>query len=328
MLFDDTGVTVKLVNEPRANHGRIAPGYRAAAQFDVRGDMGETAVLLLAVPDEVDQPLGVKRADAGGVQCRRHEKLRVAGPAQAFVTLRAVRRRFKVVAFQAPRDIVKQLVQERVRGLEFGGDGHISMQYDTGHGIQRERRFYAAYLHVPEPVEGECRFQGFLAAAGENIGIRRLGAAQRFRIGHPVILEHFRMPHLHALSGLALHVKARPAYHVLAQVIHINPGLRLGECQGRQAFKPAYRRARVGLNLFGYDFGRVHRDGAPVGIRIVGHGPTLPGKAFVPCLAHKQVCTANFPGCGAPLPVRSDDFARTVLIIDFQLREQARLRTV
>ena len=121
-----------------STHGTtVAASPHAAAGLacaeHVRHDERHDAAARLLLEREVAQPRVEEAAHVVEEARGRREHLDVAGPAQPLVALRAVGREVEEVAAHAPHDVLVQLVDERVRGVEPAGALHVAVQHDGGH---------------------------------------------------------------------------------------------------------------------------------------------------------------------------------------------------
>jgi len=120
--LEQATVAVRDVHRPRHDHRRVAP-TRGAGRVgrvgvqDVGNHPGQAAADVL-VGGNVTEPLREETRYIEVVCRGRGEHLRVARPAEPLVALRAVGRDVEEVAPLPPHDVVLELVQERVRGLE------------------------------------------------------------------------------------------------------------------------------------------------------------------------------------------------------------------
>ncbi|MNC36398.1 hypothetical protein D3C75_849190 [compost metagenome] len=129
-------VAIHQVQRPGVDHRSIRPGRRrvgalrqkaivlAPAGKDIRHHMRDPAFGRLIV-FEVGQPLGKEVTGLHQVTRGPAEYLRIPGPAQPLVALRAVGRDIDKVAFQPPQNVVVQLIQIRVGARKLPGAFHL-----------------------------------------------------------------------------------------------------------------------------------------------------------------------------------------------------------
>src|SRR5262249_49192059 len=114
MRANDARVAILLIDRVWADDSRIAPCNVAMTAREIGRDIRERAVRILSIGVEIDRPLREERRDVEVVRSRRDEELRIAGPAEAFITLRAIGGDFDVVSLLAPDDVVEKLVDDFV----------------------------------------------------------------------------------------------------------------------------------------------------------------------------------------------------------------------
>ncbi len=139
VLREDLLVAVVPVDFPRTNHPGIGPRrvaelLRAVFSQHVGSDVGIRAVRPLAVA-QVLQPFAEKFAHVVVERRRSNEDLRVAGPAETFVALRAVGRDIEEIPAQAPADVAVEAVEQRIRATELSGRLHVGVQDQRGEKI-------------------------------------------------------------------------------------------------------------------------------------------------------------------------------------------------
>ena len=113
---EQPAVAVGDVHRPRDDHGRVAPArgagrIRRIGAQDIGNNPGQRAAPVL-IGRDIAQPLREKSRDVEVERRGGREDLRVAGPAQPLVALRAVGRHVEEVAALAPYDILLQPVEE------------------------------------------------------------------------------------------------------------------------------------------------------------------------------------------------------------------------
>ena len=114
----------------------------------------------------------------------------VARPSQPLVALRAVGGNVEEVALLAPDDVLLELVDEGLRGLELARRRAISEWTTTpvtASGVELARE--AGHGHVAEAEEGEVRLEGLDAASLQRVFERGLRLAQVGGVEVPVLVE-------------------------------------------------------------------------------------------------------------------------------------------
>ena len=117
VIANDARVAVAFVDRVGADDARIAPRDVAMPAGQIGRDIREAAIGVLRIGVEIDEPLGEERCDVEVVRGGGDEELRIAGPAEALIALRAVGGDFEVVALLAPDDVVEQLVHRFVGAI-------------------------------------------------------------------------------------------------------------------------------------------------------------------------------------------------------------------
>ena len=139
VLRKDLLVAVVPVDFPRTDHPGIGPSrvaelLRAVFAEHIGRDVGIRAVRPLAVT-QVLQPLAEKFAHVVVERRRSNEDLRVAGPAETFIALRAVGRDIEEIPAQAPADIAVEAIEQRIRAAKLSGRLHVGVQDQRGEKI-------------------------------------------------------------------------------------------------------------------------------------------------------------------------------------------------
>ncbi|MNN70410.1 hypothetical protein D3C81_1862580 [compost metagenome] len=104
---------------------------------DIRNHERNTAMVLL-VGRQIFEPFGEKRRHIHQIRRGADEHLRIAGPAQPLIPLRAIRRYIDKVTFLAPQNIVLELVDQRIGASEGACALHIRMKHNAREILQRE----------------------------------------------------------------------------------------------------------------------------------------------------------------------------------------------
>ena len=336
MLREQPRVAIAKVDRPRADEHRVLP-RRAAVHVaqEARHRRRDVAVRALRIVDVV-LPFGEERRDIHVERRCAHEHLRVAGPAQALVALRAVRGHFQEVAALAPLDVVLELVQERVRARELARRRRVRVQHDPDDRLQLER-LAAGDLHVTEPVEREARLPRFLSLTRAGVIVRAARGAQVFGVGLAVLVEDFDVAQTDRRAALGAHGDPHPAHHVLAQVdepaAEIPVGIRrfragnLGQFHG-----PAHGRTRrrddlarlLAAKLDGQPCHVVEPRGAPRFHRAVA---AREAQARVERFAHDEIVLHDRAAGGFPVRAGGEDGAGAA-VRACHGEERAQLRAV
>jgi hypothetical protein len=180
--------------------------------------VGDRAVLVLRVP-QVEQPFPQEAADVVVERRGGREDLRVAGPAEAFVALRAVGRHREEVAALAPDDVLLQLGEALVGVAVLADLLHRRVRDAGGDVLQAQLSRVIDDLAEPEAVHGEPRLERLTGrVAAEDVLVGGAGATQRFDVELAVVVEDLGVPEQHPVSGVAAELDPHPADEVLAEV--------------------------------------------------------------------------------------------------------------
>ena len=95
-------------------HSDMAKESRRGHRVHLLTGLLVALAIVLLIERDVFQPLGIKRGGVVIERSRSRKDLRVAGPTQALVALRAVRGNVEKVSFLSPNNVVLQLVQPRI----------------------------------------------------------------------------------------------------------------------------------------------------------------------------------------------------------------------
>ena len=176
--------------------------------------MGSRTVLELRFP-LVPEPLAEERGNVH-IECGGGtEDLRIAGPAETLVTLRAVGRDFKEIVALSPADIAVKLIDFRLPALKGAGCLQLRMQYDCRHFdfIRRSGKLEAVHLRITETVEREtglpCKF--LLKRSGGRIIVRGTRTAVIQVVKRTVLIEHFPETDREQASRIAFDLDPDPA---------------------------------------------------------------------------------------------------------------------
>ncbi|MNC30657.1 hypothetical protein D3C75_789460 [compost metagenome] len=242
LLLEDTLIPIALVQRPGTDNGCIAPGRRGMLLVpqDIRNHERNTAMVQL-VGRQIFEPFGEKRRHIHQIRRSPDEHLRIPGPAQPLIPLRAIRRHIDKVAFLAPQDIVLELVDQRIGAREGACVLHIRMKYDPCKILWREFLTEPGQLHIPEPLEGKTRLIAFPANAFGNIGDLLSGASQIIGVDVAVPVQHLEMNQLHLPPARGIQAELHPANHVLPHIKHGFTGWRLNQLKRLDLFYFSYR---------------------------------------------------------------------------------------
>ena len=99
-----------LIKLPRADAGCVAPGCAGLLIFQDGGDNMVYVTVRILVSGKVCEPFTVKGFRIEIVAGGTDEDLRISGPTETFIALRAVGRNIDKVAFLSPDDVVEQFI--------------------------------------------------------------------------------------------------------------------------------------------------------------------------------------------------------------------------
>ena len=168
-------VAVDLPDGPRTNDARVGPcGSEFVAMLKrKRSVTGKRTARTLRL-HQLAIPLGEKRADIGVVSRRRDVGLCVAGPAHAFIALRAIGGQVDKVSPLRPKDVAVKLIHHRVRTGEGAGHRRVRMQHQPGHRFQSRLLGKICQFDELKTVRRELRRENFsLDIAFANVKICR-----------------------------------------------------------------------------------------------------------------------------------------------------------
>ena len=204
--------------------------------------MGHRAVFALVGHDVADI-FGQEILGIGQVERRAGKHLRVAGPAQPLVALRAVGRHFDEIAALAPQRIEHQPVHQRTAGGKAGGllghrtDRHRGHIGHRGLPAHRDARIAIA-------LEGEMGPVMLHAAAGQRIFRHRLGGTEVDIVEIAVLVEHFGMLDRHHGARRTTDGIGNIATHILPEIVH-HAALRIGPALDRRQRRQLTHRCRL-----------------------------------------------------------------------------------
>lgn len=199
----------------RGAAGERQLGRRQFAERHIRNHQRDRAVRSL-----LDAQIGEPAVEEGpaverGAR-RRGEGHDVAGPAEPFVALRAVRGHGEEVAALGAYDVVVQRVHTLVGAAELADAAQVAGHDVDLHHLDGDARG-GDDLGVTEAVEGELRLQ-FGRVAGQGVLVGGAGATQDARQQAAVAVEDLGVPDGHRASRRAVDAQPQPAGQVLARV--------------------------------------------------------------------------------------------------------------
>ena len=275
--LEHPAVAVNLVDRPGADHAGVGPGGPAVVAGDLhRRDHRELAVGALAV-GQVDQPLGEEGLDVAVERGRADVDLGVARPAQPLVALGAVGGDVDEVGPLGPVDVAVQLVEHRVGALEPADDGRVAGEGDAGDRVSVGGASSPVISTYWKPWKVNRGDQVSSSPACADVGVDAAGFAEVGGVDRAVGVEPLGEPKRDLLPGFARDLQPGHAGEVLAQVEHVDTGLRLGDrCAARDGLELGegpHRRAGMGLDH---------------GIQLGADGPPAP------------TCQSSKPGVSQP----------------------------
>ena len=157
------------------------------------------------------------------------EDLRVRGPAQTLVALRAIRGHTDEVGALSPEDVAPQLIDHRAAGLQLHRDGRVGVHGHRLHGIKVWLVRQAGHFDIAKAVKGKVRLELLLAFAGKNIVVGGFRGAQVVDVEGAVRIQHFSKAQLNVGTRSASHLQPRHSGQVLAEVVDVNSRLGVGD---------------------------------------------------------------------------------------------------
>ena len=198
-------VAESLIYRPRHHHGHVRPSRRRRCAFprfvrqSVRNHERHRAIVFL-VQRHVSQPLGVKPRRIEIERRGRRKHLRVPGPPQPLVALRAICRHIQKIPFLSPDDVVLQLVQQRVRAFKCPGPFHRRMHDDSGKIFRLHFARPSAHRDIPESLKCKMRLKRFRSCASARVANSFFRGAQIGGIEISFFVQHLRVPQCHGRS--------------------------------------------------------------------------------------------------------------------------------
>ena len=272
---EDAHVAVALVQHPRHHDRGVTPhGGRPGLAEHVGHDERDDAVGIVLLDGEVGEPRREEAVDVEQEARRRGEHLDVAGPAQAFVTLRAVGGQVEEVAPHAPHDVLVQAVDRGRRSIRTSRCARMSEWHDDRPdvlGVELARP--AVDLDIAEAVEGEARLPRLVVTAAQRVAVRGRRVAQRAG-AELAVLEDFGVTQRDRRAGRSPRTRdAQPADEVLAEVDD-RPAARRCRDRNRRDFLDAANRRTVPADEHAV-FAFVAVRAAPFAVVELGLGPTV-----------------------------------------------------
>ncbi len=308
-------ITVAIPRDQRIGDGPWRRSVRLPPQM--RAGIGHKALGALRIRDHAQEVLvvggHVEIEDAG---LRR--EVRVAHPAHALVTLRAIRRDAHVVAADGPQRDVANLVVEFVSALEMACAAQVRVRHLRLDLFRRQFTRIAANFRVAEPVLRETRRIGLGAAALEHVPVRDARRPQVFHVEPPVGIQQFRVAHDDLGPGRAFHLEFHPACQVLPEIDDHRAVVQRREFHRFDRVDDADGRHNLAAHLLRRRFQGYDRFPARVVVT-----RRVPAGFFEPriiCFAVIQALLDNRPGRPAPGRVGNNLLDLAVRIVDAQLQ--------
>ncbi len=255
------------------------------------------------------------------IACRGGKHLRIPRPAKTFTSLRTVRRHIDKVGFQPPDGILIQAVDLLVRGLDISRPFQIRIEDSS------RKRFFPAlsrptrHTDIPETVEREMGTHRLRRAVG-NIG--------KLRLCIPVIpmvkialLQDLRAFQHDLRTPCEIRLEFHKACKILSEIKYGLPGRRMDHFLHRQALLPKYRQAKTVRQMRFIQVSRLL-----LLLRLMQHLYRLPRilfrlpEQFVDDLSVVNTGVLYHGPLILPASVGTDDFCRTVLILDMDLSDR------
>ena len=177
---------------------------------------------------------------------RLAEHLGISGPAQPFITLRAVCRHIQEVSLLSPKRIFYQAVHLFIRC----GDPACSFQIRINRaGLKGKAvqifpgKRHSGHLHITEAIEGEMRAHMGAAAVG-NVGEFRFCGAQVVPV-EIAILQDFPVLKINPGPFFRFTVKFHPSCDFLTEIQNLFPCRRHKEADGTQPLMDGHRNAQA-----------------------------------------------------------------------------------
>ncbi len=250
------------------------------------------------------------------------EDLRVRGPAQALITLRAIRGHADEVGALSPEDVAPQLVDHRAAGVQLYGKGRVGVQGHRLHGSKVRLIGQARHFDIAEAVKRKVRLKLLLAFAGKNIVVGRFRRAQVVDIEGAVRIQHFCEAQLNVGTRGASHAQPLHSGQVLAEVVDIGSRFGVGDGRRGQCLVGA-----DGLEGLRNNF-RLQRldqiDLLPMCVGKAGRIPTCLLFSRIVTFAVVDLRLRNRRYIGLPGSVGRDPLHRAIRMLDAQLRLQSR----
>src|ERR1051325_7780570 len=315
-------VSIDVVNRRGTDDAGIGPGGAAIGlgHFD-RRHHGKLAVGALAVLAQVGQPFGEEGLHVGVHRGGADIDLSVAGPAHAFVALRAIGGDVNEVGALGVVNVFVETVQDRVGASEGTDSRSIAAESDADHGIFIGLGFYAGDLDVLEAVEGEARLPRFEPFAFADVGIRGAGAAEVSDINGPVRIQALGEAEGNFLAGFASNFEARDAGKILAKIEDEDAGLWLRDGLGMNFFEGADWRGGVRLHEV-VDLVTADIDGLPLAQVATRLRPTGAFEPGVVGFAFEEIGFELGAGGGFPIRAGADVGGRAVGVFEVEFGAQ------
>ena len=177
MIRQQLLVSVNVINRPRTNDAGIRPRRPAIATRNFqRRNHGKLAVGALRIVER-DEPLREERLHVGKHASGANIRLRIAGPSQALIALRAVGRDVDEIHPLRPQRIACQTIQHSVGSFQTSGERRVaanSYAYDVA---WRWFILEPGDFDVLKSMKSKSRLPGFYSFAFADVRVYRAGAA-------------------------------------------------------------------------------------------------------------------------------------------------------
>jgi len=216
-------VAIGKINLPRANHRRIRPCGTAAELIPCpagyvwkRHGIGNRAVAAL-LGCHIPQPFAEKAFDIKIKGSRADKYLRVAGPAQPFVALRAIGRNIEKIVLLAPDNILIQPIEQRAGGDHLPGAPQLGVNHNGSEA--RKIRFVGERIE-PDVAEAHKRVVRFvsLVAFTADVSQLRFCGTQIFSVEIAGRVQHFRVRDHDFVVGVRTDRKRNIARNLLPEI--------------------------------------------------------------------------------------------------------------
>src|SRR6058998_2281115 len=146
---------------------------------------------------------------------RWRERLCIPRPAEPLVALWAIGRDVEEVALLAPYDVVPELIEQGIRGLERAGGRHVRMDHDARDVVRRRLARIPCHGDVAEALEREVRLVYLFAASLQGVFHGLTGGAQVVGVEIALPVQHLGMSQADRGAARPAHLETHPPHHVL-----------------------------------------------------------------------------------------------------------------